>query len=505
LTSINVTLVGCLFDSWTNAASNIESYSILEDGHEPLTYAMLIERVRTGALLLHRRGIRRGDRVALLMPRSTNQILWILSVMSVGACVCPMEPNLPEKELHRRFKVTGICAVLYSGDACPLSVCESIVSNLCWSVDEVSLIEPTPNNGFSLGQWEADDPALLLFTSGSTGAAKGVILSQSNLLANAKGVIEHSGLNAHDRFLNVMPLYHSNSLNNQLFAPLLVGASIVLCPQFRAELIRQWLEQWKPTVVTGVPTMFNRLLRQEFSKDSWKSVRLVRCGSGPMSTAQQELIEKHLGCELLISYGLSEATCTSTMNPPGCRKIGSVGTVLARQHVTLLDENGGHVEVPGKEGEICITGPTVMSGYLTVDGVVEPVGIDGIRSGDFGFFDEDGYLFITGRLKEIIIRGGENLSPILLESALFECPGVLNACVVGAPHPDLGEVAVACVVRDPNCLVEKAAVMKFVEARLGRLYRPADILWFDAIAENSTGKVDRKGMARIVTSQWAAT
>ena len=110
--SNNVTLVGCLFDSWTNAASNIESYSILEDGHEPLTYAMLIERVRTGALLLHRRGIRRGDRVALLMPRSTNQILWILSVMSVGACVCPMEPNLPEEELHRRFKVTGICAVL---------------------------------------------------------------------------------------------------------------------------------------------------------------------------------------------------------------------------------------------------------------------------------------------------------------------------------------------------------------------------------------------------------
>jgi len=488
------TLTRCLLEAWRDPA-RAATIALLA-GDTRLSYAQLDGRVRAAAAGLQSRGVGRGDRVALAMERSPDLVVWILATMAAGACVCPLEPALAPQETARRMVAVGITALVRdeaAGDDATLP----LPAQRRWPA---AALARAAAEDFQEPAGLPGDAALLLFTSGSTGAPKGVLLTQGNLLANALGVIRHSDLTAADRFLHVMPLYHSNGLNNQLFAPLLAGASIALCPRFKADAMPQWLDRYRPTIVTGVPTMYNRMLDQRFEPASLAGLRLVRCGSAPITEEQQRRIEQHLGCELVISYGLSEATCTSTMNPPGRRRIGSIGTVIDGQEVTLRGSDGRHFRTPGLEGEICIAGPTVMAGYVGASGpgALEAPAGGMLRTGDLGRFDEDGYLYITGRMKDVIIRGGENLSPARIESVLAEYPGVRQACVVGRAHPDLGEVPVACVVRAQGCDPAPDALGDFVAERLGRIYRPAEILWLDALPENSIGKVDRKAVAQQV-------
>jgi len=211
----------------------------------------------------------------------------------------------------------------------------------------------------------------------------------------------------------------------------------------------------------------------------------------------------------VVSYGLSEATCTSTMNPPAARRVGTVGTVLAGQSVTLRLPDGS--EAPrGGEGEICIAGDSLMLGYLGVDN-----GEDGapqlLRTGDLGRFDDDGYLSITGRIKDVIIRGGENLSPALIEGVVTGLPFVAACCVVGAPDEDLGEVPVIFVQRKADASEganegadEGAQIQASVLAGLGRIYVPRDVLWVERLPENAVGKVDRKALAQQVKAAASA-
>lgn len=345
---------------------------------------------------------------------------------------------------------------------------------------------------------EPEDDALLLFTSGSSGSPKGVLLTHGNLLANAHGVSRRTGITPDDRLLHAMPLYHTNGINNQLIVPFLCGASVVLIDRFRAETFFDELARHRPTYITGVPTIYSRLLAHAVPRDALKGLRFARCGSAPITEALHRRIEEHLGIPLVISYGLSEATCTSTMNPPAARRIGTVGTPLDAQDVTLLAPNS-EIEVPRRsEGEICIRGLVVMKRYLGAVGSEERVVSNGwLRTGDLGRFDEDGYLSVTGRLKEVIIRGGENLSPRQIEAALLAHSGVKACCVVGAPDPDLGEIPVAFVVAEDGYRVKEDELQALARDRLSRIYVPRRIYVLDALPENSIGKVDRKVLKQL--------
>jgi len=226
---------------------------------------------------------------------------------------------------------------------------------------------------------------------------------------------------------------------------------------------------------------------------------MARCGSAPITEELHRKVEAKLGKPLVVSYGLSEATCTSTMNPPGARRIGSVGTVLAGQEVRLAAADGTSIEEPQREGEVCISGPSLMLGYLDEHSQGRPLSSGAVlRTGDLGRFDEDGYLFITGRIKDVIIRGGENLSPMVIEGVLAQVPGVQTCCVVGRPDPDLGEVPWAFVVRAcgpaGEALTENQLDQAVVDA-LSRIHKPAGYRFVEALPENGVGKVDRKALA----------
>src|SRR5690606_2092533 len=228
----------------------------------------------------------------------------------------------------------------------------------------------------------------------------------------ARGVIAMTELTADDILLHVMPIYHTNGLNNQLFSPLAVGACIHFAPRFSAQAMPQLMATVRPTIITGVPTMYSRMLAHPLPAEAVRNLRLARCGSAPITTELHKKIENYLGQPLVISYGLSEATCTSTMNPPALRKIGSIGKPLNNQDVFLLSAHGERITAAHTNGEIWIDGDNLMLGYVGVSapGQQDPQ-LGPLRTGDIGYADEDGFLYITGRIKDVIIRGGENISP----------------------------------------------------------------------------------------------
>ena len=499
MTLAEPTLVAAFARAWRQPEWATRAAIVTADA--TLTYADLHRRVAHIAGGLRAAGVAPGSFVAIAMERSLDQVLTILGVMAAGACPCPLEPRLSAEETARRVAAVGLTWMLRD-DA---NLATAAASGLAASrvLDAATLAGAAQAPGASelrIDDISPDAPGLLLFTSGSTGNPKGVLLSHRGLANNARGVLAHTGLTDQDRLLHVMPLHHTNALNNQIFAPLLAGACVALAGRFRADDMPGLLRDFRPTIITGVPTMYARMLELEFDPQSLAGLRFARCGSAPITEALHRRIEAFLGCPLVVSYGLSEATCTSTMNPPEARRIGSVGTVLAGQRVTLRLPDGAEA-APGGEGEICIEGDSLMLGYLGVDngGDAAPALL---RTGDLGRFDEAGYLSITGRIKDVIIRGGENISPALIEGVVTGLPFVAACCVVGAADEDLGEVPVVFVQpkADAKSDASEAAVIQAeVLARLGRIYVPREVLWLDRLPENAVGKVDRKALAKLAS------
>jgi malonyl-CoA/methylmalonyl-CoA synthetase len=465
-------------------------------GDTTITYAELADRVARIAGWLRRAGVQRGDFVALAMERSSAQVLALLGTLVAGACPCPLEPRLSAGETARRIKAVGLTWLVYDPQHGELAGHSSLDEARCLAWDEGAQHRHEP-------MWDKGAPVdaagLLLFTSGSTGNPKGVLLSHRGLLCNALGVAAHTDLCGGDRLLHVMPLHHTNAINNQVLAPLYAGAAIVLGGRFRAEDMPALLQRHEPTIITGVPTMYARMLELQFDEASLARLRFARCGSAPITEGLHRRIEAFLGCELVVSYGLSEATCTSTMNPPRARRVGSVGTVLAGQAVELRNADGSTVPA-GAEGEICISGDSLMSGYLGLansDTLAPPEG-GMLRTGDLGRFDEDGYLYVTGRIKDVIIRGGENISPAQIERLLAALPEVASCCVVAGPHADLGEVPVAFMVTRDGTQPDEARIRGAVLRELGRIYVPDRIIGMAALPENAVGKIDRKALAALL-------
>jgi acyl-CoA synthetase (AMP-forming)/AMP-acid ligase II len=479
----------------------VELLTALDDGQRALTYAQLADATTRVAANLHAQGLARGNALAIAMSRSLDAVIVLLAAIRSGLCPCVLEPKLPAQEIDERLKLVNAKGLIF--DFANNELVQALKPGLgdVPAIDYAQLDAQPDTRHYAADEHavDAQTSALLLFTSGSTGRPKAVELTQSALLNNALGVIEHTGLSTQDRLLHVMPIYHTNGVNNQLFAPLLAGATIVFADRFRADELPALMERHRPTIITGVPTMYSRMLSQTFDKGALASLRIARCGSAPITEALHREVEAMLGCPLVVSYGLSEATCTSTMNPPHARRIGSVGTVLRGQSVQLRQADGTLTARPGVEGEICIAGRSVMAGYLGAEDATARTVTNGwLSTGDLGRFDEDGYLYVTGRIKDVIIRGGENLSPLLIENVIVSETRVRACCVVGKPDHDLGEVPVAVVVASSGSTLEAQDICDSVRRRLSRIYVPHEVYFVEALPETAVGKVDRKSLAGLV-------
>ncbi|WP_152349073.1 class I adenylate-forming enzyme family protein [Brevibacterium sp. CFH 10365] len=485
----DITLSQWISSSLDLHASNDRTAYVTKSGI--VTYAQFREQVAKAQSNLLDLEVTRGTRVGLVVDKTVESLAAFVGLILLGACPAVIDPRTPLSLLREQREVTELSAFV-----CEAARYEELLE-ISDNVASTSNLTSAPSCDLLVRGIETDDEALLLFTSGSTGRPKGVVLSHRAVVAHAAGVIERTELSSDDVLLHLMPIFHTNGVNNQIIAPLLAGAKVVLEERFQPKTALESLASAGPTIVTGVPTMLLRMLPHIAPDASYPSLRMVRCGSAPIKPEQVEEIEAAFGVPVVLSYGMSEATCTSTMNPPDRRKVGSVGTALAGQSVRIA-KPGSTDPLPGNEdGEILIGGQTLMKGYLGAEGT-NPVEDGWLHTGDLGHVDSDGYLTISGRLKDTIVRGGENISPATIEQVLIKHPSVNDVCVVGREHHDLGEVPVAYVsVTDTTDGTSTLELEAWVKRSLSRPFVPEQIQILDQLPVTPVGKIDRKSLAEL--------
>jgi acyl-CoA synthetase (AMP-forming)/AMP-acid ligase II/acyl carrier protein len=342
-----------------------------------------------------------------------------------------------------------------------------------------------------------EDIALMLHTSGTTSRPKRVPLSHANLCASAHNIAATLELQPGDLCLTVMPLFHIHGLVACVLAPLGAGGSCVCVRSFQADQFPGWLEVFKPTWVSAVPTMHQAIL--DCARDISippGSLRFIRSSSAALPPTVMAGLEKVFGVPVIESYGMTEAAHQMASNPlpPRVRKAGSVG-LPSGPRIAILDEAGKELE-SGCRGEVAIMGPNVTRGYENnPEANASAFSAGWFRTGDQGYLDEEGYLFITGRLKEIINRGGEKIVPREIDEALLLHPAVSQAVAFAVPHPSLGEDIAAAVVLHAGASCSEAEIRAFLFDRLPPFKVPSRIVLLDNVPKGPTGKIQRIGMA----------
>jgi acyl-CoA synthetase (AMP-forming)/AMP-acid ligase II/acyl carrier protein len=339
----------------------------------------------------------------------------------------------------------------------------------------------------------------VLHTSGTTSRPKIVPLTQHNLLASAANIASHLKLTDQDRCLNIMPLFHIHGLVGALLSSLMAGASIRCTPGFYAPQFFAWLAQLKPTWYTAVPTMHQAILARPEAKSMSAEIgdlRLIRSSSSALPPQVMLELERVFGCPVIESYGMTEASHQMTSNPlpPQTRKPGSVRPAVGPK-VAIRDESGHLLPARGV-GEVVIRGESVFHGYSgNTEADAEAFADGWFRTGDQGYLDDDGYLFLTGRLKEMINRGGEKIAPREIDEALLDHPAVGQAVAFAVPHKQLGETVAAAVVLRPGQGVTVQELRLAAASRLSDFKVPDQIVILEEIPKGPTGKIQRIGLA----------
>ena len=489
------------------ASGRDEAVAIAASGAAPLTYAALRKLVGETIGALEACGIGRDDRVAIVLPNGPEMAAAFLGVAS-GATSAPLNPAYRADEFEFYMSDLGAKAlVVEAGGASPALAAARKLGIA------ILTLTPDPERGagaFRLsgdpravaartGPAEAEDIALILHTSGTTSRPKIVPLSQANVVKSAENIAASLEFTAADRGLNVMPLFHIHGLIAGLLAPLSRGGSVFCTPGFNALKFFAAMEEAKPTWYTAVPTMHQAILTraaQNKAVIARHPLRFVRSSSSSLPPKVIGELEAVFHAPVIEAYGMTEASHQMAANPlRGVRKPGSVG-LAAGPEIAIMDE-AGEILTPGRTGEIVIRGESVTSGYENNAKANAEAFVSGwFRTGDEGVIDFEGYVTLTGRLKEIIIRGGEKISPREVDEALMDHPAVLQVVAFAVPHEMLGEdVAAAVVLRDGGSATE-AELRAFLSERIAVFKTPRKILFLAEIPKGATGKLQRIGLAQ---------
>jgi acyl-CoA synthetase (AMP-forming)/AMP-acid ligase II len=482
-----------LFWSRVNADTTTDRIALCV-GEQEISYRLLGDRVKRRMHAFAASGIVRGDRIALLQDRTIQQCVDIVAALCFGVSVTVL--NKSDSAANSCQKLDAISVSLLIADEANIAIAKTIADR-----SRIQLGDATDNqvpNDVPLTEPAvplASGDAMVLFTSGSTGVPKGVAISQANIASNIHGVSSAVPVSFEDHYLQVMPLSHTNGLQNQVLLPLAVGARVTLLSHFEADYFLSAMAEYQPTIVTCVPTMLSRLLEKPIPAEATENLRFIRTGAAPIQPEVQQRVEAHFGTQVVVSYGQSEVTCTNTANPPGNRKIGSVGRVLDGQELAILSLSGEDILPAGEIGEVCFRGTSIAIGLIGSD-PFDPTAW--FRTGDCGYVDAEGFLFLTGRLKDIIIRGGANLSPRQIESVLLRSDAVHAVSVIGWPDGDLGEVPIACIEPSGILPVDLSKLNKILSESLTRAHQLRDIVEFHRLPLNEIGKVDKQALATYV-------
>ncbi|OUS91542.1 class I adenylate-forming enzyme family protein [Rhodococcus sp. NCIMB 12038] len=471
--------------AWDLAAQRADA-PCLRDDRLDLTYRQFAQRVDAFAAQLSGHGVGRGDVIAIMLPNRAELLVALMAAWRIGAAATPVNPTFTATEAEYQIADAAAVLVVNEGPDAPTGGRPTI------AVDDMATTpEPDWAPGPTAG---ADDVALLIYTSGSTGRPKGVMLTHENLQFMSSSMVQHFSLTADDHCLLILPLFHVNAICVSFLTPMLAGGQLSVTGRFSPARFFDDVARLRPTYFSAVPTIYALLVSQDAATDL-SSLRFAVCGAAPISKELLDRAEQRFGLAIVEGYGLTEGTCASACNPPGgVRKLGTVGPALPGQTIAIVDESGAPAPV-GTVGEVMIRGANVMRGYLGRPEETERTVVDGwLHTGDVGRLDEDGYLTLVDRIKDMIIRGGENIYPKEIENALATHDDVLEAAVIGAPHEVYGEVPVAYVVAYPDSPVTDDQLDEHLRDRLTKVKLPVAIHVVDALPRNPVGKIDKPGL-----------
>jgi long-chain acyl-CoA synthetase len=476
----------------TRASTHPDDPCLTDEVLGTLTNAALAARVDAAASVLAGHGVTHGTVVAVRLPNRTDLVVTLFAAWRLGAAVTPVNPALATVEVEYQVADSG-AVVLVTLDGLSLDGVSTLAPDDLSSIDAAA--------GVEAAEPDLDDLALLVYTSGTTGRPKGVELTHGNLDAMTDAMVEALSLDKRDHSLLILPLFHVNGIVVSVLSPLRAGAQATIAGRFDPRTLFTILERARPTYFSGVPAIYTMLanLPVDVQPDT-SSLRFAACGAAPMPASLIGQIEERFGVVLVEGYGLSEGTCASTSNPlDGVRKPGTVGVALPGQTVAIMNSDGALVP-PGERGEVVIQGPAVMRGYLNKPDETARTLRDGwLHTGDVGVLDEDGYLRIVDRVKDMIIRGGENIYPQEIERAIGAHPAVLEVAVVGRPHPVMGEEPIAFVSVKDGASLDQDELLAFLADRIAKFKLPTSVTFLDEVPKNPVGKIDKRRLRTSLT------
>lgn len=487
-----------LFDALT-AFMPDRSKVILEtlDGGK-ITYADMFARSAQYAGALQKLGVKAGDRVAVQVEKTPDALMLYLGTIRAGGVFLPLNTAYTPAEIG-----------YFVGDAEPaVFVCDPARADVLagtaqkagarlHTLDQngegsLSLLADQMPTDYDNRPREDDDLAAILYTSGTTGRSKGAMLTHGNLASNSQTMVKYWQFTEDDVLLHALPIFHTHGLFVATNCLMMAGGSMLFLPKFDLDQVLAALP--KATAMMGVPTFYTRLLASDrFTRDVAAHMRLFISGSAPLSAEVHKEFRERTGHAILERYGMTE-TNMNTSNPyDGARRPGTVGFPLPGVGFRVVDARTGRELPDGEVGIIEIKGPNVFMGYWRMpEKTAQEFRADGyFITGDMGRIDEDGYVSIVGRSKDLIISGGFNVYPAEVEALLDELPGVAESAVIGVPHPDFGEAVVAVLAPKPGAELGQDAVQASLNDRLAKFKQPKKVHILEALPRNTMGKIQK--------------
>lgn len=495
-----------------------------------LSYRQIKRHSDALAASLQRLGVAAGDRVALLLPNSPQFVIAYYGILKAGAVVVALNPLASHDELtvllNDAESETLITIPLFLekiaqlreqtplervisaplADFMPLPLrllmkarewWQSASANGAHDLDFKTLVEASPPADFRPADVDPHALAVLLYSGGTTGVAKGIMLSHFNCVANAQQIAAWGQLDETAKLLSVLPLFHGYGMSVNMNACLLAGGEMILVPRFKAEEVLKTMDREKPTFLTGVPTMFVAFSNVPgVEAYDVSSLEGIFVGAAPLTQGIKEDFESKTGGRMIEGYGLTEAVTAIMANPyKGQHKVGSIGIPFPDVDVKIIDLDDGRDLPPGELGQIVLRSPTVMLGYYRREEQTEEALVDGwLHTGDIGYMDEDGYFYITDRKKDLIIVGGFNVFPREIEEVLYQHPKVKEGVAIGIPDDYAGErVKVFAVLKEGETMTEDALIAYFRE-HLTRYKVPAEVEFRQDLPKSTIGKILRRAL-----------
>lgn len=487
-------------DLWADEKPDQISHLFADDG-DTMTWNALREGAKDIAARLSGLGIMKGESVALCLPNSKQAVLSLFGALYGGFRATPLNlvagPDAMSYAVNHSKARFVLCGVnqqdllngALTGKSLDLTILSVDGDGIAWP-DGGTMVDPD--------DIDAPDPALLMYTSGTTGQPKGVVHTHSSLLAGGWTTMEAHQLSDQDRALCVLPYFHINGLCVTLIGPLVSGGSVIVAEKFSARRFWQDCEHFEATWFSVVPTIISHLVHGEEtpSKDVVEHLRFARSASSALAPEVQTAFEERFQIPIVETMGLTETAAQILSNPlpPGLRKTGSPGIAVGNE---IMIFSADDTVAAGEQGEVAVRGPNVMLEYLdNPEATRETFTANGwLLTGDLGYMDEDGYVFITGRRKELIIKGGENIAPREIDDALYCHPDVIEAAAFPKDCLTYGQRVEAAVTLKPGSVVSQEDLLSVCKDRLGAFKCPDTIHFMDELPKGPSGKIQRLKLA----------